>query len=148
MLIEGSKWTLLENPFDSTKSKKRKSEKTLIDYRASTIIVVVLRGLQIFSTHFSSHPSDTQEFNQTKSTFSYVNLRFLQKTPRVRPNCSVPPGRGNRQVSATCTLKKRPNCSAPPGRGGRQVSATCILNKRPHLYPQKERHLHPQKGVL
>ena len=121
MRIEGSKCTLLEDFRFNKIEKKRKSDNRL-SLSVSTIIAVVLRGLQIFSIHFSSHPSDTQQFNQTKSTFSYVNVRLLQKAPKVRPNCS-----------------------APPGRGGCQVSATCTLKKRSHLHPQKEISLAPSK---
>ena len=103
------------------KTEKRKKDNRL-SLSVSTTIGVVLRGLQIFYTHFSSHPSDTQEFNQTKSTFSYVNLSSY-KSPQEYIQ------------TAFCRL----------GRGGRQVSSTCILNKRPHLYPQKEISLAPSK---
>ena len=116
------------------KTEKRKKDNRL-SLSVSTTIGVVLRGLQIFSTHFSSHPSDTQEFNQTKSTFSYVNLRLLQKPPRVHPNCILPPGTG-RTSSLLHHLHPQQETSLVPSKR----DLTCTLKKRSHL--------HPQKGVL
>ena len=135
MLIEGSKWTLLENPFDSTKSKKRKSEKKIIVYRW-----VFQRQSAWCWEGFKSSPLIFQATHQTHKNSTKQNRHFPMsisgsyKKPKSTSKLQWAAWTG--RTSSLCHLHSQQETSLVPS----TRDLTCTLKKRSHL--------HPQKGVL
>ena len=114
MLIEGSKWTLLENPFDSTKSKKRKSEKALIVYRwvFQRKSAWCWEGFKssplIFQATHQTHKNSTKQNRHFPMSISYKSPQEYVQTAVCRLDGedvkSLPLAFSTRDL--TCTLKR------------------------------------------